>query len=66
MLLDVHLPDLDGFTVAERLLALPHAPTIVLTSSRAPGAYRRRAHELALAFVEKGDLATDGVAALRA
>jgi DNA-binding NarL/FixJ family response regulator len=34
VLLDVRLPDLDGFQVAERLAASGTAPAIVLTSSR--------------------------------
>ncbi|HSO98929.1 MAG TPA: response regulator, partial [Solirubrobacteraceae bacterium] len=34
VLLDIRLPDLDGFQVAERLAANGAAPTIVLTSSR--------------------------------
>src|SRR2546423_11352005 len=33
VLLDVHLPDLDGFEVARELTAEPGAPAIVLTSS---------------------------------
>jgi DNA-binding NarL/FixJ family response regulator len=34
VLLDVHLPDLDGFEVARRLSELEPAPEVVLTSSR--------------------------------
>lgn len=34
VLLDVQLPDLDGFEVTERLYGLEHAPDVVLTSSR--------------------------------
>jgi CheY-like chemotaxis protein len=34
VLLDVHLPDIDGFEVAKRLQELERAPVVVLTSSR--------------------------------
>ena len=34
VLLDVHLPDVDGFEVAERLQILRPAPIVILTSSR--------------------------------
>ena len=35
VLLDVHLPDLHGFEVAERLGRLDRPPQVILTSSRA-------------------------------
>jgi DNA-binding NarL/FixJ family response regulator len=34
VLLDVHLPDVDGFEVARRLADEPDAPAVVLVSSR--------------------------------
>jgi DNA-binding NarL/FixJ family response regulator len=34
VLLDVNLPDIDGFEVATRVSADPEAPAIILTSSR--------------------------------
>src|SRR5579884_1301411 len=34
VLLDVQLPDLDGFAVAERLAQLEPSPDVILTSSR--------------------------------
>ena len=34
VLLDVHLPDADGFAISELLAALPNPPVIVLISSR--------------------------------
>jgi DNA-binding NarL/FixJ family response regulator len=65
VLLDVNLPDLDGFDVARELAAMPAAPAIVLTSS----------HDLedlgdslpssgAAGFVPKDELCGAAVAAL--
>ena len=42
VLLDIQLPGLDGFEVADRLAAEPHPPAVVLISSRSVGAYRQR------------------------
>ena len=42
VLLDVQLPGMDGFAVAERLAAEPAAPAVVLISSRGAGAFRNR------------------------
>jgi DNA-binding NarL/FixJ family response regulator len=42
VLLDIGLPDLDGFEVARSLARLAPAPAIVLTSSRDARAYGRR------------------------
>jgi DNA-binding NarL/FixJ family response regulator len=39
VLLDILLPDHDGFVVAERLAAGPAAPAVVLISSREAAAY---------------------------
>src|SRR6476620_6436934 len=42
VLLDVNLPDEDGFTVCNRLQELPDAPLVVLTSSHDVASFRRR------------------------
>ena len=66
VLLDVHLPDIDGFAVAERLTASNGAsPRVVLTSSRdlvemAPLVERSGA----CGFVPKGELSGDTLAAV--
>jgi CheY-like chemotaxis protein len=58
VLLDVALPDLDGFAVCERILgASGQRPQIVLTSTREPSAFRTRlAGSRATAFIAKRDL----------
>ena len=42
VLLDIQLPDVDGFSVAAALGARPHPPTVVLTSSRDGGSFGSR------------------------
>jgi DNA-binding NarL/FixJ family response regulator len=42
VLLDIQLPDIDGFAVAESLAALADPPVVVLTSSRDAAAYGDR------------------------
>ena len=65
VLLDVQLPDLDGFQVAERLRELDDPPQVVLTSSR-DGADYGRCIECsgARGFVPKADLSGAAIAAL--
>jgi DNA-binding NarL/FixJ family response regulator len=65
VLLDVRLPDGDGFGVAETISAItPHPPVVVLCSSRDVASYRGRlAGTAAAGFVAKRDLSG---AALRA
>ena len=65
VLLDIQLPDLDGFAVAERLASSQSPPAVVLVSSRDRSAYRRRlADSPARGFVAKSDLSGAAVAAL--
>jgi DNA-binding NarL/FixJ family response regulator len=65
VLLDVQLPGVDGFAVAERLAALSEAPRVVLISSRDASAYGRRLGEAsARGFITKRELSGEGLAAL--
>jgi DNA-binding NarL/FixJ family response regulator len=57
VLLDVHLPDTDGFLLSERLAALAPAPRVVLVSSRPITDLRRRvAASPAVGFLPKHEL----------
>jgi DNA-binding NarL/FixJ family response regulator len=65
VLLDIQLPDLDGFAVAERLTALPDPPRVVLISSRDASAYGPRLGEAyARGFITKRELSGEALAAL--
>jgi DNA-binding NarL/FixJ family response regulator len=65
VLLDVQLPDIDGFEVARRLEEAVDPPVVVLTSSRDTSSYRRRvALSPARAFIPKAELSGDELAAL--
>jgi DNA-binding NarL/FixJ family response regulator len=65
VLLDIQLPDLDGFAVADELASRPPAPDVVLISSRDAETYGAR---LALApargFLAKRDLSGAALAEL--
>jgi DNA-binding NarL/FixJ family response regulator len=68
VLLDVMLPDLDGFSVCVRLTEASDRakpPTVVLTSSRDASAYRRRLDDSpARGFIPKSELSGAALAAL--
>ena len=65
VLVDVVLPDLDGFAVCERLAESEASPTVVLTSSRDAAAYGHRIRESAArGFIAKRDLTGATLAAL--
>jgi DNA-binding NarL/FixJ family response regulator len=64
VLLDIQLPDLDGFEVAARLKEASDPPKIVLTSSRNVSFYRRRlVKSPGIAFVAKSELSGEKLAA---
>ena len=64
VLLDIQLPDSDGFEIAERLGETSDPPAIVLTSSRAESSYRRQlAGSSARGFIAKSELSGEALAA---
>jgi DNA-binding NarL/FixJ family response regulator len=65
VLLDIQLPDIDGFEVAERLRDLEQRPAVVLTSSRDGKDYARCIEcSGARGFVPKAELSGAALSAL--
>jgi len=66
-LVDIQLPDFDGFEVAERLCRLDSAPQVILTSSLDGSDFGALlAAGPALGFIPKGDLSNAAIEALLA
>lgn len=65
LLLDVQLPDIDGFAVSAQLCKNGTGPAVVLVSSRDASDYGSLIRESgARGFIAKADLSGDAVAAL--
>jgi DNA-binding NarL/FixJ family response regulator len=64
-LVDVHLPDMDGFVLAERLAALPNPPQVILISSRDAAGFRGRLGTTpARGFIAKAELSGPALTAV--
>src|SRR2546423_15479739 len=67
VLLDIQLPGIDGFAVAEELAAEPSAPAVVLNSSRSAAAFRSRlASTPARGFITKSEFTGECLSSLLA
>jgi len=65
VLLDIQLPGIDGFEVAERLARTRDPPVVVLVSTRGVSAYRQRlARSPVRGFLSKSELSGNALAAL--
>ena len=65
VLLDIRLPDLDGFRVAERLTANGTSPAIILTSSRDRSDFGYEIDACpANGFIPKSELSAEAIALL--
>ena len=62
VLLDIVLPDSDGFAVVDALLDVPIPPVVVLMSTRDASDYGDRvAHSAAKGFIQKARLSVPGL-----
>lgn len=65
VLLDIQLPDVDGFAVAAQLAQSPDPPAVVLISSRDAAAYGPRLRDTpSRGFIPKSELSGKALAAL--
>jgi DNA-binding NarL/FixJ family response regulator len=65
VLLDVHLPDSSGLTVAQQLAREPDAPAVVLTSTRDADSFGEGLERAgARGFLPKSELSPDAMEAL--
>ena len=64
VLLDIQLPDLDGFAVAAQLTSVAPSPTILLVSTRDATDYGSRLEASGAAFIAKADLSADRLLSL--
>jgi len=62
LLLDIGLPDIDGFAVSDRLASIDPPIRVVLTSSRDASIYGSRIRDAAsLGFLRKDELSGDAI-----
>jgi DNA-binding NarL/FixJ family response regulator len=67
VLLDIQLPGIDGFEVAERLAASDRHPDVVLTSTRDPADFGARLRKApVLGFVPKHEMSVASIEAVLA
>jgi DNA-binding NarL/FixJ family response regulator len=67
VLLDIRLPDVDGFAVADEISTWPDPPAVVLVSSRDASVYRSQlARTPARGFIAKSQLSGETLATLLA